>query len=71
MSKNTSYTGDHVLDEIVEHIALEKAGVLHEHITAVKPKPKKKSTGSLFDLFMYIVVGVELWLIYHEIMKLL
>ncbi len=68
MSKD-SYTGDHVVDEIVEHVALEKAGVLHEHITAKKTKPKKKSSGFLFNLFMYMVVGIELWLIYIEIMK--
>ena len=66
-----SYTGDHVVDEIVEHIALEKAGVLHEHITASKPKSKKKSSGFLFNLFMYTIVGIEIWLIYLEILKLL
>ncbi len=71
MAKANNYdiTGDHVVDEIVEHIVMEKAGVIHEHITAIKPKSKKKSSGFLFNLFMYSVIGVELWLIYHEILK--
>jgi len=73
MAKLNSYniTGDHVVDEIVEHIVMEKAGVIHEHITAIKPKPKRKGSGFLFNLFIYTVIGIELWLIYLEILKLL
>jgi hypothetical protein len=72
MAKANSYniTGDHVVDEIVEHIVMEKSGAIHEHITAIKPKAKKKSSGFFFNLFIYGVVALELWLIYLEILKL-
>ncbi len=66
---NSSFSGDHVVDEIVEHIIMEKTGVLHEHITAVKPKPEV-GDGFLFNLLMYAVVGTELWLIYKEILAI-
>ena len=73
MSKADGYNikGEHVVDEIVEHIVLEKAGVLHEHITAIKPKSKKKSSGFLFDMFIYAIIGIEIWLIYLEVLKLM
>jgi len=67
---NYNITGTHVVDEIVEHIVLEKKGVLHEHITAIKPKPKKKRSGSWFNTIVYTIIAIELWLIYKAILAL-
>jgi len=67
---NYNITGKDVANEIAEHIVLEKTGVLHEHITAIKPKPKKKSSGFWFNTIAYTIVGIELWLIYKAILAL-
>lgn len=72
MAKENNYniSGEHLVEEMAEHIALEKAGVLHEHITAIKPKPKKERSNFWFYTIGYSVIGIELWLIYEEILKL-
>jgi len=67
----------HLLEEVVEHMVLEKKGILPgDHFLPesmpkdkVKPKPKtetkkKSSAGSWFYIIGLSVIGAELWYLY-------
>ncbi len=57
---------DHVVDEVVEHIILEKKGLIKGHHNHFLPKakaPKEKSKGMSNTTFV-IVVLIELFILY-------
>ena len=62
----------HLMEEIVEHMVLEKKDILHgDHFLPkdmpkdkVKAKATKKSSGLWFYVIGLSVIGLELWYLY-------
>jgi hypothetical protein len=67
----------HIDEEMVIHQALERAGALpnhHHKEEAIRKKNSKKSSiyyQNLFYLFGYMIIFIELWLIYKNLLRIL
>jgi len=69
MSEKYNLSTEHAVDEVVEHIILEKKHLLNEHHTHFLPKKKEKkastpSASFRFLLIGYSIIAFELWLLY-------
>lgn len=73
MSKEYNLSTKHATDEVLEHVIMEKTGVLkghHDHFLPKKKEKKEKkekttATASLqFLLVGYAIVALELWVLY-------
>ncbi len=63
---------DEMEHEVVEHIILEKKGLLKGHHNHFLPKKKVKKERKrlskediLFFIIGYAIIGIELWLLYY------
>jgi hypothetical protein len=74
MSKKYSISDKHVVDEVLEHVILEKKGLLKGHHNHFLPKKKKEKVKKEkkplklkdipFFLVAYSLLALEFWLFY-------
>ena len=69
MSKEYNLSTKHAVDEVVEHVILEKKNLIKGHHNHFLPQKKvKKSTtppaSFRFLIVGYSIIGFEIWLLY-------
>ena len=58
-------------EEVLEHVILEKKGVLKGNHFLPKKKPKKESSDFWFYTIWLTIIGAELWYLYlYAMMKI-
>ena len=70
MSNEYNLSTKHAVDEVVEHVILEKKNLLNESHNHFLPKKKTKKISTPPASFRFLIVGYaiiafELWLLYN------